>query len=59
MRLGNVVEGEDAPAEAEEEDRAKRDEGPEGKLSRKSAACLQDTLDLSKGTYHGDNLLLD
>lgn len=32
MRLGHVVEGEDAPPEAEEEERAERDEGPEGQL---------------------------
>lgn len=30
MRVGDVVEGEDAETEAEEEECAKRDEGPEG-----------------------------
>lgn len=34
MRLGHVVEGEDAEAEAEEEECAEGDEGPEGQLSR-------------------------
>lgn len=33
VRLGHVVEGEDAPAEAEEEECAERYEGPEGKLN--------------------------
>lgn len=32
VRGGDVVEGEDAPAEAEEEHSAKGDEGPEGEL---------------------------
>lgn len=32
VRVGHVVEGEDAEAEAEEEDGAKGDEGPKGEL---------------------------
>lgn len=32
MRRGDIVEGEDAPAETEEEERAEGNEGPEGEL---------------------------
>lgn len=34
MSFGDVVEGEDTPAEAEEEVRAERNEDPEGELSK-------------------------
>jgi hypothetical protein len=34
VRIGDVVEGEDAEAEAEEEECAERDEGPEGELRK-------------------------
>ena len=65
VRLGHVVEGEDAPAEAEEEECAERNEGPEGKLNyrvknwqlhkTRGACCVE----RERETYQGDNLLLD
>ena len=39
VRLGCVAESEHAPAEAEEEPGAERDEGPEGELCRKDKQC--------------------
>jgi hypothetical protein len=38
VRLGHVVEGEDAQAEAEEQHGAEGDEGPERELRGKSAS---------------------
>lgn len=47
VRRGDIVEGEDAPAETEEEERAEGNEGPEGELrtrkEQKLVACGQDS----------------
>lgn len=40
MRLGHVVKGEDAQAEAEEQHGAEGDEGPERELRSKSASHI-------------------
>lgn len=40
VRVGNVVEGQDAPAETEEGDSAERNEGPEGELDTALVRCL-------------------
>lgn len=58
MGFRHVVEGEDAPAEAEEEECAEGDEGPEGELlcavRWKRSQCLG-----WWGTHNRDDLLLD
>lgn len=48
VRLRHVVEGEDAPAEAEEEECAEGDEGPEGEL-----LCA---LDRERGKFESGNV---
>lgn len=61
----NIVEGEDAPAEAEEEESAEGNEGPEGELSIHVRCCTllsvrcRNRYSVGNGTYHRDNLLLD
>lgn len=63
MRLGDIVKGDDAEAETEEEKGAKGDESPKGEL------CFGATLahigsrgrvsSKERWPYDGDNLLLD
>lgn len=66
VRVGNVVEGQDAPAETEEGDSAEGNEGPEGELDTALVRCL--FVDcravfrfcgVGQGTYDRDDLLLD
>jgi hypothetical protein len=60
VRFGNIVKGEDTPAETEEEESAEGDEGPEGKLiHERQYACTVIKRSIRGATYDRDDLLLD